>query len=307
MELAMRNPAMRYPAAQRYASAARATVAALVLLLSAPFQLAQGSAPSSGTGEFVGFDRNDYPGDSALLTLRRHFSFVGYWLNNPPGASANSWKGKRELLLRTGFGFLVLWNGRLDKEILGRKRAGTEPAALAVGDALDAIVAARAEHFPPGTILFLDQEEGGRMLPEQAAYILAWTETVARGGYSPGVYGSGQPVDEGPGPGGKRVTITTAQDIQEHVRTGHHHPIALWVAQDSCPPAPGCVLQPPPLARSGTPGALVWQYAQSPRRPEITRSCARTYRSDGNCTVPELPTTHLDLSVSRSADPSHGR
>ena len=44
----------------------------------------------------LGFDRNDYPGDGALKTLRQTFTYTGYWLNNPPGARANSWKGKRK-------------------------------------------------------------------------------------------------------------------------------------------------------------------------------------------------------------------
>src|SRR5438552_3901090 len=35
---------------------------------------------------YLGFDRNDYPGDSSLGTLRQRFSYTGYWLNNPPGA-----------------------------------------------------------------------------------------------------------------------------------------------------------------------------------------------------------------------------
>ena len=295
------------------AGALRVLASALVLasLAASPLAVAQtAGAPRDGAGaprDFVGFDRNDFPGDAALPVLRKHFSFVGYWLNNPPGAASNSWSGKREVLLRSGFGFLILWNGRLDKELLSTQRSGTTPAALGAREGAAAARAARAEHFPANSVLFLDQEEGGRMLPEQADFLLAWTEAVARSGFRPGVYASGQPVDEGPGPGGRRITITTAQDIREHVRAGHLHPVALWVAQDACPPAPGCVLQPPPLARSGTPDALVWQYAQSPRRPEITRSCARTYRPDGNCTIPELPTTHLDLSVSHSADPSGGR
>src|SRR5580693_4800195 len=50
--------------------------------------------------EHVGFDRNDYPGDDALPTLRKHFSFVGYWLTNPPGETTNPWIGKREILLK---------------------------------------------------------------------------------------------------------------------------------------------------------------------------------------------------------------
>lgn len=254
------------------------------------------------TSASIGFDRNDYPGDAALPALRQHFSFIGYWLNNPPGERQNSWQGKRDVLLRQGFGFLVLFNGRLDAEILKTQKSGINPASLGKNDATAAIAAARREHFPSGTILFMDQEEGGRLLPEQADYLFAWTEAVARSGYRPGVYGSGQPVNEGHG-----HTITTAEDIRSHVTAQHLHPIALWVAQDACPPSNGCTLQPPPLAASGTPDAIAWQYAQSPRRKSSTAACAQTYAGDGNCYAPDLPGLYLDLNIAASPDPSHGR
>ncbi|MEO6911742.1 MAG: glycoside hydrolase domain-containing protein, partial [Edaphobacter sp.] len=199
-------------------------------------------------------------------------------------------------------GFLVLFNGRLDNEILKAQRSHIGPAALGQNDADAAVAAAQREHFPSGTVLFLDQEEGGRLLPEQAAYLFAWTEAVARSGYAPGVYASGQPVNEGHG-----HTITTAEDIRNHVATQHLHPVTLWVAQDACPPSNGCTLQPPPLAASGTPDATVWQYSQSPRRRSITAACSRTYAADGNCYASGLPGLILDFNAATSPDPSHGR
>ena len=282
------------------------TVCAVLFLLSLP---CFGQNPQGGS--FAGFDRNSFPGEAALPALRQHFSFVGYWLNTPPGASTNSWAGRRASLIQAGFGFLVLWNGRLDADILSQsRRPGTSPETLGRQDAAAAVLAAQREHFPPQTLLFLDQEEGGRLLPEQAAYLLAWTEGVSAAGFRAGVYASGQPVPDGTGSDGRPQTITTAADITARVRAGHLHPVALWVAQDACGPtgpAPGCTLPPPALEHSGTPDALVWQYAQSPRRPAITRSCARTYNAAGNCTVLELPAAFLDLNVSSSADPSQGR
>jgi hypothetical protein len=266
-----------------------------------PSPQAASHAPQS-VRSYLGFDRNDYPGDENLAALRRHFDFAGYWLNNPPGARQNPWQGKREVLVRHGFGFLVLFNGRLDTEIMKAQKSGTSAASLGKNDAAAAIAAAQREHFPPRTILFLDQEEGGRLLPEQAAYLFAWTEAVSRFGYRPGVYASGQPVNEGHG-----QTITTAEDIRNHVATQHLHPIALWVAQDACPPSNGCTLEARSLASSGTPEAVVWQYAQSPRRRSITAACAQAYAADGNCYVPDLPGQHLDLNVATSPDPSHGR
>lgn len=151
------------------------------------------------------------------------------------------------------------------------------------------------------------------MLPEQAAYLLAWTEAVADTGFRPGVYASGQPVPD-EDDNGRRITITTIQDIREHVAAQHLHPIAFWVAQDACPPAPGCVADaaklPPPEA-SGILDADAWQFAQSPRRKNITQSCAASYSRDGSCYLPDAPPAlahySLDLSVSASPDPSHGR
>jgi Domain of unknown function (DUF1906) len=267
-------------------------------------------APPAPARNYLGFDANDYPGEELLPTLRRQFSFAGYWLNNPPGADHNPWRGKREILARNGFGFLVISNGRLDKEIVKAQRAGQRAAAYGAGDAAAAVAAAKREGFPAHTILFLDQEEGGRMLPEQADYLLGWTEAVARSAYRAGVYASGQPVNDGTGRDGRPATITTIQDVRERVAAGHLHPIAFWVAQDACPPAPGCVVNPsrPPVPEmSGTLDADAWQFAQSPRRKAITQACGATYNRDGNCYAPGLTQFELDLSASASPDPSHGR
>ncbi len=249
---------------------------------------------------YIGIDSNEYPGNDALVSLKRRFDFIGYWLNNPPGARRNDWLGKREEVVRAGFGFLVLANGKLDKEI---KAAHLAPAALGDRDGKAAAAAATREHFPAHTIVFLDQEEGGRLLPEQMSYLLGWTEAVAKSGFRPGVYISGQPVPDGPG-----HTLTTAQNVRDEIAGRHLHEVAMWVYQDACPPAPGCTLQPPALSLSGTPGAIAWQYAQSPRRPAITASCAKTYAPDGNCYAGEASTkVTYDLSVADSPDPSHGR
>jgi hypothetical protein len=269
--------------------------------------------PVAGTtgavaGGFRGFDSNDYPGDASMATLQKTFAFTGYWLTNPPGENADTWAGKRGLLRQQGWGFLALANGRLDDEILKAKKSGTAPAELARKDAAVAVAAARSEGFPAHTIIFLDQEEGGILLAEQAAYLLAWTEAVAATDYRPGVYASGQPVPNGPG-----QTITTIEDIRAHVIKNRLHPIAMFDAQDACPPAPGCTVNAKPLSSAGvkplSPGGdlIAWQYSQSPRRPELTQACSNTYAADGNCYAPGVPTVLLDMDLASSADPSHGR
>ena len=229
---------------------------------------------------------------------------MGYWLNNPPGARQNGWAGTRLKLRDAGFGFLVLWNGLLEAEI---QRAGVTPEALGRQDAAAAIAAAEREGFPKHTILFLDQEEGGRLESAQNQYFFAWTEAVAASEYRAASYLSGQPSPDGTGPGGKPLTITTAQDVKQQIAARHLHPVVLWVAQDACPPSPGCVIKAPALRDSGTLDAEVWQYAQSPRRPSLTKSCAETYASDGECYAGVTSDLFLDLNVAKSADPSHGR
>jgi Domain of unknown function (DUF1906) len=285
----------------------RSAALCLSLLLLVTRARAQQPAPPSPSANsinptYIGFDRNDYPGDDALPDLRQHFAYTGYWLNSPPGETQNTWAGKRDTLLRNNFGFLVLFNGRLEAEINKAQKSDTTPTALGQKDAAAAIAAAQREHFPARTILFLDQEEGGRLTPTQSAYLFAWTEAIAHSSYQPGAYVSGQPVPDTPG-----QTITTAQDIRQQAAAKHLHPITLFIYEDACPPSNGCTLHPPAIAAAGTPDIASWQYAQSPRRPEITRACAKTYAPNGNCYAASLPNLHLDLSVSTSPDPSHGR
>jgi hypothetical protein len=270
--------------------------------------VAAGGAQDKARNSYLGFDRNEYPGDGALAQLRKDFSYAGYWLNTPPGARQNGWVGKRALLKQYGFGYLVLFNGRHDAELKGK-----DAAALGTADGKAALAAAAREGFAANVRIFLDQEEGGRLLPEQAAYLFAWAEAVRAGGARAGVYCSGIDVPEG------KSTISTARDIaeQESARTKNSskdknaEQLALWIANDQCPPSPACTLKNPPLSTIVTPSlkgfAVAWQYVQSPRRPEFSRACPRNDAPDGNCYAPGLAQgadTFVDLNVAWSADPS---
>jgi len=264
-------------------------------LLIAAFALQ--SLLAAGQNSFLGFDRNDYPGDENLLELRKVFFYAGYWLNNPPGASANTWLGKRAQMERAGFGFLVLFNGRLYSELKTVDRA----TKLGESDAQAAVNAARREGFPAATIIFLDQEQGGRMLPEQKAYLFAWIDGVTRAGFRAGVYCSGIAArDDG--------DVITAEDIQQ---SAGHRQITYWITQDGCPPSPGCSFPAhvPFPGESGVRFADVWQFAQSPRRKDVARAC-HGYSADGGCYLSgsgAAATLHLDLNAATSADPSQGR
>jgi len=83
----------------------------VLLLFSLLFALPAPSPRTSAPRAYLGFDRNDYPGDAALAILRKSFSFTGYWLGPPPGENSNSWSCKRELLRSQGFGFALLFAG----------------------------------------------------------------------------------------------------------------------------------------------------------------------------------------------------
>jgi hypothetical protein len=259
---------------------------------------------------YLGFDRNTYPGDANLKALRQTFSYTGYWLNNPPGEKTNTWAGHRAAVEAAGFGFLVLFNGRLYAELKSAELKTVGNAArLGQSDAQAAVAAARREGFPAHTIIFLDQEQGGRMLPEQKAYIYAWVDAVTAGGFRAGIYCSGIPAaDDG--------NVVTAEDIRAHA-AGRE--IVYWVINDACPPAPGCAFpvtspgdppqRPPSPAQSGVGFAEVWQFAQSPQRKDVAGRCTN-YSRDGNCYPPGIPAAqglHVDLNTSTSPDPSHGR
>ena len=243
---------------------------------------------------YLGLDRNDYPGDENLVALRKTFSFTGYWLNNPPGEDGNSWHGKRETVQRAGFGFLLLFNGRTYAELKSAPNPGPSDGAAAA-------LAAVSEGFRRGSVIFLDQEEGGRMLAEQKQYVFAWADAVKQAGFRPGVYCSGIESPEETG-----GSISTARDLHD---SAEGRELVFWVANDACPPSPGCAFTkaPPPPEASGTPFAEVWQFAQSPLRQQFAAACAQSYNADRNCYLPGMGTEvklHLDLNSARTADPS---
>jgi hypothetical protein len=271
-------------------------VAMLVLTALAAAFAAPRVQLSGAARSYLGCDLNQYPGDDAMRQLRQDCRFVGYWLGPPPGEKVGSWQGHHELLRKLGFGFLPLSLGPDSAQLKSMKGASQQGAI----DGKSAAEAAMREGFLLGTIVYLDVEEGGRLSPNYHAYLRSWTAALRQGGFRPGVYCSGMPVDEGQG-----VVITTAADI-------HNDPAALdisfWVYNDQCPPSHGCepVSSPPVPSASGVPFAAVWQFAQSPRRRQYTSRCPLKYAPDGNCYAPS-DTAHkwfLDLNSALSPDPS---
>jgi Domain of unknown function (DUF1906) len=267
------------------------------------FAVALSSSSLTAQSSYLGFDRNTYPGDANLKSLHQTFSYTGYWLNNPPGEKTNTWAGHRAAVESAGFGFLVLFNGRLYSEFKPAELKSVARATkLGNSDAQAAAGAARRERFPAHTIIFLDQEQGGRMLPEQKAYIYAWVDAITAAGFRAGIYCSGIPAKDDD-------NIVTAEDIRENAGGRH---IAYWAINDACPPAPGCAFpadHAPSPAQSGVSFAEVWQFAQSPQRKDVAAQCSN-YSRDGNCYPPGIPAAHqlhVDLNTAESPDPSNGR
>jgi hypothetical protein len=276
-------------------------VAAVPILFSSP-ELVTVSHPQDQPAQrsYPGFDRNIYPGDAAMRTLRRDFAFTSYWLSAPPGEKVSTWHGKREFVHSLGFGFVVLYRGRLQHELKDAKSA----EALGEADAHATAEAARREGFPANTIIFLDIEEGGRLSPAYHAYLQGWLWNLTMLDYQGGFYCSAIPVKED-----AQTSITTARDIFDF-QWRKSRAFTIWAFNDACPPSPGCTLpQTSPSPKlSGVPEAEVWQYAQSPRRMEFTAHCAPGYHVDGNCYAPS-DTAHawfLDVNSATSPDPSHG-
>jgi hypothetical protein len=258
----------------------------------------QAAADDTAPATYLGFDTNTYPGDDALPALKKTFAFSGYWLNTPPGAKENTWVGKREVLRKNGFGFLVLFNGRTERQL----KAPVNPAAIGPADAEVAVESAGREGFPDHTVIFLDQEEGGRMTAPQMTYISSWIVRVVSGHFYAGIYCSGIPFKEGGG-----ESIVTADDIRARAALPS---LFFFVYNDSCPPSLGCVYSKaaPSPSLSGVKYASVWQFAQSPRRREVTRACTATYKSDGNCYAPNSAAGEpiaVDLDSATSPDPSN--
>ena len=252
---------------------------------------------------YLGFDRNTYPGNASLKALRQTFSYTGYWLNNPPGEKTNTWTGHRATVQSAGFGFLVLFNGRLYAELKSAElKSAARATKLGNSDAQAAAAAARREGFPAHTIIFLDQEQGGRMLPEQKAYIYAWVDAVTAAGFRAGIYCSGIPAKDDD-------NVVTAEDIRENAGGRQ---IVYWAINDACPPAPGCAFpadHAPSPALSEVSFAEVWQFAQSPQRKDVAAQCSN-YSRDGNCYPPGIAPAqqlHIDLNAATSPDPSSGR
>ena len=83
---------------------------------------------------------------------------------------------------------MILYNGRVDSELKGK-----DAAALGRADAIRRHCRSKTRGLcSRGELPLFDQEEGGRLLPEQSAYLFSWVPGITvLSPYKPGVYCSG--------------------------------------------------------------------------------------------------------------------
>src|SRR5207248_7052335 len=60
-------------------------------------------------------------------------------------------------------------------------------------------ISARREGFSPGSVIFLDVEEGGRLPGTYFTYLKLWASKLSSLGFRAGIYCSSTPIDEGQG------------------------------------------------------------------------------------------------------------
>lgn len=156
--------------------------------------------PQPGVARGVpGFDTWQYPGDALMASWRSEspYQWVGYYLESPCHRDA-SWMGRRQQLESEGWGIALLYVGQQVFEGQSVDNSGVEEVLCSrtlltteqgIADARDAIATARAEGFPPGTVIFLDIERVSRIPPEMLDYLGAWIDVMLDdGSYRPGLY-----------------------------------------------------------------------------------------------------------------------
>ena len=137
-------------------------------------------------GGYLGLDRNLYPGRPDAAYNRKTFLIHRILAqqtdpDSPTLGQENGRSSHPTTWASSFYGTAGLMRINLEKA-----KGGTLATALGVADGHAAIQAAKREGFPAGTTIFLDQEQGGRLLQEQADYLFAWTEGVSAGGFHAG-------------------------------------------------------------------------------------------------------------------------
>jgi len=238
------------------------------------FCLPAAMSRSSSGKFFLGFDRNDYPGDAAMKLLRKEFSFTSYWLGNPPGEKSIPVR-KRELFARKAGALSAVSTAHFPPA----PRRTTLSQARRRRRANPLLRALKKDFLRPVIFWILKKAASTgalRHLPQTLGLC------TFRSWFRAGVYA--------PNPRRRRrsPTLITARFHSRQMKATE-----LSIGSSTIlSPSLGCVTPQNSLARkSGVAYAQVWQFVRSPRDKETARHCAATPRT-GIATQP--PTRHTN-------------
>jgi hypothetical protein len=217
---------------------------------------------------YAGFDTYTFPGldQMAWLAKNTNFAWCGYYLPAPSHPD-RGWLGQRGALMDAGWGLAPLYVGQ---QLAGPGRhLLTEAQGSADGQAAATVMG--QDGFAPGACVYLDLEQGPPLGAARTAYVSAWIDAVAAGGYTAGVYCS-------------HLIGPTLHALRPAARVW-----AFRLASTEPHPVPGTNFPDLHPAASGYAGAAVWQLAQGCR-----------------LTLPGAPAPRMsvDLDSAVSRDPS---
>ena len=239
--------------------------------------LSAAQTTSSSAASFLGFDRNDYPGDQNLPALRQTFSFAGY-----PRLNDSSRRKFKQL---------------------ERQAANSQLCWIRIPGAVQWQALCRSEiRFPNDGARDIRRDSRGRRRPSRrisrATLLSSSIRSRADACYpsrkptsmpgsmghrcrvsAPGIYCSGIAAKKTTG------DIVTADDIRQNAALARH--CVLRYRRRNVPPHRDArFVKPPNPVESGVSFADVWQFARSPRREVFHGEMSATYLADGNCYPP---------------------
>ena len=246
-------------------------------------------------------DRNDYPGDANMQGLRKTFVFHRLLAEQSTGSrTAILGSGRAATCNRWVTDFCCCSMDVSTKSL----RLRVMPRGWEARRGRCGKCGNHQRDFRQEAIIFLGPGAGRAHARGAARLYSCLGGWCGEGWLWGGIYCSGIAFRES-----SKVSVVTANDIRDNAAAGTSISLSATIVagrrRDAC-----FRVRRPLRAKSGVAFADVWQYAQSPRRPEITSACRKTYAPDDNCYPPgNAPSTglHIDVDAADSADPSRGR
>lgn len=263
--------------------------------LPAPGEVANSYHATSAAQMYAGIDISGYPGypdDLLIKSLKNstNLQFTGFYLGDgdkqAPHHPNKGWMNKRQILSAMGWGMAPIYVGR--QQDAAYTNSGTLiyasdlpilTASLGTMDGYNATVLMLQAGFPPGSVVYLDNESGNTPTAKYLEYYRAWNNAVFDNGFTPGIYCSHR--------------------VANSLRTADSRPV-FWIFQIneySCHAPDSFQFPTVDPAASGIPFAMVWQIQQNcPQKMDTS-----IYTIDYNVSsLPDpsrlIPTTPTGLS-----------